>query len=372
MTNKSNKAGLFVVAAVWLSLSVWCYVKPADKFSLSERRVLAQFPQASLDKIENGSFMTEFESYTLDQFPARDQFRTLKSVSSLYVFGKRDNNGIYIANGYASKLEYPLNEKSVVNAADKITKLYDRYMKGTNSKVYISIVPDKNYFLAKPNGYLSMDYERIFSLIKENTPYAQYIDITDTLDIDDYYRTDTHWRQENIIGAADRITEAMGSSRLTGYYTKETGTRFYGVYSGQSALPLESESINYITSDMIAECRVLADNITEQKEYYGMYDMDKLSGRDPYEMYLSGAVPVVYIYNPNAEEEKELIVFRDSFGSSLIPLLSQGYSKITVFDTRYMQPDFVGEFAEFENADVLFVYSTLLINQSAAMRDFTK
>lgn len=368
--NKSYIPGLVLVAFVWLALSAWCFIKPADEMSLSERRRLAAFPEISLDKIQNGSFMSEFEEYTLDQFPMRDEFRTLKAVSSMYIFGQKDNNGIYVADGYASKLDYPLNEKSVTDAADKLTAIYDRYIKGTDSKVYLSIVPDKNYFLAAKNGYPAMDYNRMFSLMKENMPYAEYIDITGTLELEDYYRTDTHWKQENIVDAANKIAGAMGSSELDGYETVQTDISFRGVYCGQSALPLQSEKIKYITNDTLQNCRVLSDDATGFCGYEGMYDFDRLYGNDPYDIYLSGARPVVRIENPGAKSGKELIVFRDSFGSSLVPLLAQEYSKITVFDTRYMVPDLIGSFAEFDNADVLFVYSTLLLNKSQAMKDF--
>ena len=67
-------------------------------------------------------------------------------------------------------------------------------------------------------------------------------------------------------------------------------------------------------------------------------------------------------------EENRLILFRDSFGSSLIPLLTEGYSRITILDTRYIIPDLLGNFAEFENADVLFLYSTSILNQSSTLR----
>ena len=54
--------------------------------------------------------MDKFEEFTLDQFPLRDSFRTLKSLFTYNVLQQKDNNGIYIADGYAAKLEYPLNE----------------------------------------------------------------------------------------------------------------------------------------------------------------------------------------------------------------------------------------------------------------------
>ena len=99
-----------------------------------------------------------------------------------------------------------------------------------------------------------------------------------------------------------------------------------------------------------------------------MYDMEKAAGKDPYEMFLSGTRAVMTIENPQAQTEKELIVFRDSFGSSLIPLLAEGYRKITVLDIRYVQSSQLGQVVAFGNQDVLFLYSTMLLNNSMALR----
>jgi hypothetical protein len=87
-----------------------------------------------------------------------------------------------------------------------------------------------------------------------------------------------------------------------------------------------------------------------------------------YELFLGGNSPLVTIENPNAKEEKELVIFRDSFASSLAPLLIPGYSKISLVDIRYMQSDYVGNFVDFENADVLFLYSPSLLNAASAFK----
>ncbi|MBR5808756.1 MAG: hypothetical protein IKY39_01445, partial [Clostridia bacterium] len=94
---------------------------------------------------------------------------------------------------------------------------------------------------------------------------------------------------------------------------------------------------------------------------------EKAMGKDAYEMFLSGTTPLVEIINENSASEKELVVFRDSYASSLVPLLVPGYSKITVVDIRYMQSNFVGNFIDFDNQDVYFIYSTTLLNNSLAM-----
>ena len=154
--------------------------------------------------------MTEFEKYTLDQFPPRDQFRTLKAYTTYDVFGQLDNHDIYIQDGYAAKLEYPLQMDSLEHAADRFAYIYEKYLADKEMNIYLSIVPDKSYFLAEKHGYLSMDYEKLFHVMRNHMNYADYIDITGTLDITDYYKTDTHWRQEKLPDTAAVLARAWG------------------------------------------------------------------------------------------------------------------------------------------------------------------
>ena len=96
--------------------------------------------------------------------------------------------------------------------------------------------------------------------------------------------------------------------------------------------------------------------------------MEKAEGMDPYEMFLSGTSALQVIENPQITQEKELLVFRDSFGSSLIPLLVEEYSKITVIDIRYVQSNMLGNFIDCQGQDTLFLYSTVVLNNSMSLR----
>ena len=92
--------------------------------------------------------------------------------------------------------------------------------------------------------------------------------------------------------------------------------------------------------------------------------MNKAFGNDPYEMFLSGSLSLITIENPNATTDKELIIFRDSFGSSITPYLIEGYEKITLVDIRYLSSKMLHMFIEFDDQDVLFLYSTLVLNNA--------
>ncbi len=353
------------MVAFFLSVSIFAWLKPADDFSLSERRKLAQFPELSFKTITSGDFMSNFENYTLDQFPLRDKFRTLKALVALNVFNQSANNDIYVVDGYASKLEYPLNESSVKRAGERFQYVYENYLKNTDTKNYLSIIPDKNYFLAEENGYLSVDYEKMISLLRENTDFLKYIDITNELEISDYYRTDTHWREEKILDVAEKLGNEMGVDVKAEYDIKTLENDFYGVYYGQSALPLEAEKIKHLTNDVLENCKVF--DYQNNKEI-SVYDMEKGKGKDPYEMFLGGPLSLVTIENPNAKADKELIIFRDSFGSSIAPLLVEGYKKITLVDIRYIHPNLLENYIEFNSQDVLFLYSTSVLNNSETIK----
>ncbi|SHO43253.1 DHHW family protein [Anaerocolumna xylanovorans] len=361
------RIGIAALAITLFTGSAINCLKPQAEFSDSERRQLKKHPEWSFGSFLDNTYGDKFEDAAMDQFPFRDEFRRIKSYTLYDLFWEKDNNGIYIEDGYAAKLDYPLKEESVQNALTSFRYIYDTYLLGGSSKIYTCIVPDKGYYLAKQNGYPAMDYEKLYSKMKDGMDYSGFIDIRNMLSIKDYYKTDTHWRQEDLGQTAKKIGEKMGiGDSLSGNYTVNTSKLpFYGVYYGQSALPLKSETIKYLTNDIIDSCKVYN---YETGKTTGVYELNKLSGKDPYEMFLSGAAPLLTIENPKAIENKELIVFRDSFGSSLIPLLIEGYSKITVVDIRYVKSSILKDYIDFDNRDVLFLYSTLLLNDSYSLK----
>lgn len=362
-----NTAYVIVFSLFFAVFSVACYIKPDTEFSQGERRLLAQRPELSAETVFSGEFSENFESYAADQFPLRDKFRTLKAIFSTKVLNKADNNGLYFKEGHISKIEYPVNEKMTEHAAERFKFIYDSYIKGKDIKTYISIVPDKNYFLAEKNGYLSIDYEKFINDFKGKTAFAKYIDITHLLDLDDYYRTDSHWRQERIVDVAEHLALEMGEELPEIQYAINTYNKpFYGVYAGQSALLVHPDELRYLTNKVLDNSRVTYYD-TGMPRSGKMYNMEKADGKDPYEMFLSGTTPLVNIENPYIDSDRELIIFRDSFGSSLSPLLSQGYKKTTVVDIRYVQSSFLGNLIDFKNQDVLFIYSTTMINNSMGL-----
>ncbi len=376
---KNNAKTNYIVPALFLlmllfGLTVLNLLLPKKDYIDSERRPPAEMPEFSTETVFGGTFTQDFEKYTTDNFVFRDTFREIKARINYDILQRRENNDIFRKDNSLMKLEKELSETDIKSATDKFQNIYDKFVAPKGGKVYMVTVPDKAYFPWRDgDGLPSLDYDRLFELVKEYMPYAEHIDVTDELSLSDFYLTDTHWRQEKIVPVAKKISEAMGNDFNSDFETVKADVKFRGVNSGHSALTSLYDDLYYLTNDTIENCKTvnLEKKFTdktydESKE--SVYNMEKLTSKDPYEVFLSGACAAITMENPSNPDGKQLIIFRDSYGSSIAPLLLEDYSKITLLDIRYMNRDFIGSFANFENADVLFLYSTTLLNYSKALR----
>ncbi len=288
--------------------------------------------------------------------------RTDKDGASLSLLGLREPSRIYLKGGYASQPEYPVNSDSLSYAAGRFRFLYDEYL--SDCRIYYCVIPDKNYFMAEECGQPHMDYDAFFAQMRKEMDFASEIVIADRLRLSDYYRTDAHWRQENLPEIAGYIAGQMGVTLTEEYELTAADVSFYGSFASKTILPVPADDLYYLDSERLRRCRVYD---YETDSVIPVYDLEKRNGRDPYELFLSGAKSLLIIENPDAATDRELVLFRDSFGSSIAPLLSEGYAKITLADIRYISPRMLEPYLP-KNADVLFLYSTSVLNNSITMK----
>lgn len=327
--------------------------------SESERRALQTFPKITLEALKSGDSMDKFEKYTTDQFALRDTFRTIKSLFNINVYNQKDNNKLFEKDNAIYKMDYPLNETNLNKSIDKIANVHNKYLKDKNMNVYYSIIPDKNYYL-KNDDHLRIDYNKIKDTANSKLANLRYIDIWNDLTLEDYYRTDLHWKQESLSKVVNTLEQNMNLNSTQGivYNIRSLGD-FYGTYYGQLATNVKPDTLYTLTNDTILSATVYN---YENKETGTVYTNE--TSADRYDTYLYGATPLIRIDNPNAKTNRELLLFRDSFGSSLAPLLIENYSSITLIDLRYISSNLLEQYITFDNQDVLFIYSTLILNQN--------
>lgn len=335
---------------------------PASEILESERRKAKSFPEVTWDSVMSAEWMRDFETYSLDSFIARESFRSLKAYFLFSVYRQKDNHGIFVVDGNAAKLG-EVNQASVAQAADKIQRFTDTYLSGL--RVYVSMIPDKSLYIGQ--NYPLPDYTKAEAILREGM--SAYIPLSDVLSAEIFYKTDLHWDAWRLEPVLQRLGQEMGFEVTWDGLYAETLFPFYGGYYGQSALPLQPDTMTLPQGAWMDDVTVkMLDTKAMQMTNSTLYHRDSFSGLDPYDVFLGGAQPLITIENPHAPADKELFLFRDSFGSSIAPLLCGSYGKITLIDLRYINARALPQFVTFTpGTDALFLYSGQILNYAGTL-----
>lgn len=343
--------------------------------SLSERRKLERVPEASLESVMNGKYMSDLDKYLPDHFPLRDSFRRIKAYFQYGIFAKKENNGYAFIDGSILKLDGKLDMSQLESFTGKINSVYSSLFEGKN--VYFAIAPDKNYVAADKNGYPTLDYAAMESYLKENLNGGiEYLGTQpfSSLTLSDYYLTDPHWKQECLSESVKELTQALGAYVPDiSEYEVITYDNFYGTYYGQAAVDADSDIISCLVSDAVLSSGVkdltyplTGEGFSGEKDVYDESDADN---KDMYDIYLSGPTSLIEVTNKKGSTGRELILLRDSFGSSIAPLLLESYDKITLCDLRYIASSYLPTLLDVsESCDVLFLYCPQSINSGKLLK----
>lgn len=273
---------------------------------------------------------------------------------------------VYVYQGYAVTTEAGYDQKSLDYAALKFQQLYASYLTGNDGHIYLSVVPDKGSFTAPPEGYTPASAQETADTLLAQLDFVQYVDIAPGLTLEDYYRTDPHWRQECLVATAQTLAQAMDVPLAGDFQENAIDVPFYGAYAEKAGEPLVADTLRYLTGEVLDACTVY-DYETDAQE--PLYDLSAVETDTPYDLYLQGSRSLLRIDSPLSASDKTLVVFRDSFGSSLIPLLAESYRTIYAVDIRYLSSQMVGRFLSFDGSeDVLFLYSTMVLQNSRTMK----
>ena len=339
------------------------FIIPAPAVLVSERRVPAKFPEFSMTTVSSGTFMGKFDNYASDRFVFRDIFRGLNSFVIFNIYQQTDKSGLYRSSNVGIGEFRRTNATAFRQTTERIKRAAES-LSDYDMNIYYSVVPDMSTFAERymPGFDLTTAETVLLDMLGE----YEYIRVADQLWAGAFYKTDLHWDQSQIYATANHILSSMGADHAPGGHTEVTAGEFRGVYAGQIALPVDADIMNYIE---VAGLKVsYLSEKTLQFEDGPAYDTERFAGVDPYDLFLRGPQPLIVIENASAPD-RELYLFRDSFGSSLAPILACSYSKITVIDLRYLNLMLLPQFIEFrQGADVLFIYSSQIFNNPSILQ----
>ena len=126
---------------------------------------------------------------------------------------------------------------------------------------------------------------------------------------------------------------------------------------------LAPDNIAYLTNPVLEAARVYDQ---DGKDLGGIYNFESFSSMDPYNFFLSGPMPILTIENPAAGDDRELVIFQDSFASSR---LAPGGCQNPLGGPALLSQRQVGGKIQFgPHQDVLFLYSIPILNNSGMLR----
>ena len=93
----------------------------------------------------------------------------------------------------------------------------------------------------------------------------------------------------------------------------------------------------------------------EEIPYTSLYMEEYLSQKDQYPVYLNGNQAVTRI-RTNAEDERKLLIVKDSYANSLAPFAVNHFREVQMIDLRYFNASLSAYIRDEGITDLLFLY----------------
>lgn len=356
------------------------------EYSDNENRYLTQFPKLVPEDVMTGEVQQELTDAFNDQFPGRDWLTALSTTVKKGI-GMKDVGGVYlgkdhyyfekIMNQNISRTDYFQNLR-FVNRLASLSK---------DAEVTALLVPLPGQILKDklPEHASLYDADAMYKTAKETLQNVKLVDIRKDMkearkqqkgagvqtsgETQVYYRTDHHWTQYGAYVGYKAYTESVGrkAASYKSFDIKEFSDAFYGtLYS--KALDSDAVPDTIELPEKLPEAEITCDG----KEIDAVYDTAKKNEKDKYAVYFGGNYGEVDIRMKNPDNDRTLVIFKDSFANSMVPFLMKDYAQIRMIDLRYFKRS-VSNYMEENLADeVLVLYEMSSFAQADKLNKLMK
>jgi len=310
--------GVFI--ALCLALGLGAFLLPTDE--AGEGRDLAPFPTFVTEGKFNTEFFNEFDAWLTDHFTGRRQFINMNSTVMEQVFHTGSDQVIVGEDGflfYSETVgdycgESVLGGEQIDAIADSLKEMAEEAA-GYGAKLIVAIAPNKNtvygeympsaYRAVRENfdGKSNMDLLYV-ALAERGVLFADLRPYLASAEVDTYHKRDTHWNGAGALAAYRAILGKLEFSR-----------------EDYSAYPLirSADFPGDLDEMLYPGAGKTDDNYMPEYDFFGAY------------IYTSaGSSPMDMTITTRSGGEGSLLIFRDSFGSALIPYFSASFR-----DVRY-------------------------------------
>lgn len=352
-----NKALTAVFIIYILFFAVGSLIVKDRTFSDMENRELSDMPKLSGSTLASGEFFEDFETYLSDQIICKDFLMKLK-VGTNRVLGQTKVGDVFFA-------EDDMLIKDYVNPYNQLDKNIQYINEFTEANPDLELT-----WLIAPNACLiykdrlpahasCYDQREVMAYIIGNA--SADINIADCTNAlmeakEEYifYNTDHHWTMNGAYIGYVELCNALGTEALSKeeYNIYVASDEFLGtLYSSAPAFSQNADSIILYENP---NGRYKVEYLDKGNVSDSLYNYDNLEKKDKYTTYLDGNHAIIKI-SSNSDNREKLLVVKDSYAHSLLPLLADNFSEIYVVDLRYYH-DSVSELARTEGISrVVFI-----------------
>lgn len=366
-TRKYSKSVIIMFVLLVFGFTAVTFVWPQRTFSENENRVLASAPEFTLEKLFNGKFMSEYETYITDQFFLRDEWIQLKTMTEL-ALNKQDINGVYIGkDGYLIERheDSDIDTEMLQKSMEYLVQFTERYVKRLgDGHVKVMLVPTASEVLLDklPPFAEGFDQNGMIDAIYEQLPQGTVVDVRDTLkehaNEPIYYKTDHHWTTLGAFYAYQAYADAMGFEvpALEDVTLTEVSGEFLGTVFSKLNLELSKDSMHTITLPNTPTDITMTVDMTET--FDSLYNEEYLSRKDKYSYYLDGNHALTEI-SSNSEGKGTLLIIKDSYSHCFAPMTLGEYEKVYLVDFRYFNMPISQFIAQHRVTDILVLYNAV-------------
>lgn len=339
---------------------------PKRNFSENENRVLQGVPEYSAENLLSGQFGDDIEKYVNDHFPLRDHLVSVKTRMQVMIGYKELNEVFVTKKRLLQHIEKPDDTIFIQRVNKLCNNLYgvkaqiNLMVVPTNAEVYRELLPAYAPDVVREQAVIDDIYGKVnCGTIDVLKPLLEAKDKTKNL----YYNLDHHWNFFGAYVGYEQFCKAKGIMPKTveAFEPECVSRNFKG--SLYSKVLLDSMKPDEIFASGEKNKNIVVNYCDMKKTTDTYYDKSFLNKKDKYCYFGGGNQALMIIENQEADNDKELVLVKDSFANCFIPFILDDYRKIHVIDPRYYRPHISDYVKQQENiTDILLLYNIDSLN----------
>ncbi len=284
--------------------------------STTENKTLASFPSLVGEDGVNLDFFDELADYFEDHFAFREALVNADAVIMGQVFGESnedtviqgENGWLYYTDTLDDYLGQNLmSDRSISNAAHNLA-LVQEYVEAGGAQFVLTVAPNKNSLYGENMPYYDSvivsdesNAERLKEQLEENG--INYVDLFALFESQDevlYLKRDSHWNNKGALLAYNALMDALNLEHED--------------YETTEVLRTQTE---------VGDLATMLYPLTAEPEwnYYYQYESAYSYVTE------TQSVEDAWIVTENDNQENSLLMFRDSFGNTLLPFMAEAFGE---------------------------------------------